>query len=335
MATYRHHLPQLDGGLFLTDAGIETTLIFLDGLDLPDFAAFDLLKDEAGTEALRRYFRQHATIARDNGAGFVFESATWRASLDWGERLGYTPDALAEANRKAIGLLVELRRELETWRSPMVISGCIGPRGDGYDPGNVMTPTEAEDYHAFQAQVFAETEADMATAITMTNAAEAIGLTRAARAVGLPVVISFTLETDGKLPTGQSLAEAIREVDAATGQGPAYYMVNCAHPTHFDHVLAHAPWMRRLRGIRANASRRSHAELDAAPDLDAGDPVELGRQYAAIRARFPWINVLGGCCGTDHRHIERICGACTSTVAASNRSPEARETRAASPRASA
>lgn len=316
MAKYRHHLPQLDGGLYLTDGGIETTLIFHEGLELPDFAAFHLLRDLTGTAALRRYFQRHAEIARAHGTGFIFESATWRASPDWGAKLGYSNEALAEANRKAIDLLAVLRDELETGRSTMVISGCIGPRGDGYDPGEVMTPSEAEAYHSFQARVFAGTEADLITAITMTNTPEAIGLARAARRAGMPVVISFTLETDGRLPTGQPLGEAIREVDGATGRAPAYYMVNCAHPTHFAPVLEAAPWAERLRGIRANASKRSHAELDAAPDLDDGDPVELGADYAALRARLPWINVLGGCCGTDHRHIEAICGACLAEAAA-------------------
>lgn len=310
MARYRHHLPQLDGGLWLTDGGIETTLLFHEGFDLPHFAAFHLLRDADGTAALERYFRNHARIARERGTGFILESVTWRASPDWGAKLGYSEAELAEVNRKSVDLLVALRREFETGRTPVVLSGCIGPRGDGYDPGRVMTEAEAADYHGFQARVFAETEADQVTAITMTNAPEAIGLARAARAAGMPVVISFTLEIDGRLPTGQPLAEAIREVDAATGRAPAYYMVNCAHPTHFAHVLEDADWTRRLRGIRANASKLSHAELDGAPDLDEGDPAELAADYAALRARFPWINVLGGCCGTDHRHVAAICGAC-------------------------
>ncbi|NIR31930.1 MAG: homocysteine S-methyltransferase [Gammaproteobacteria bacterium] len=310
MTHYRHRLPQLDGGLFLTDGGIETTLIFHEGLDLPHFAAFDLLKEERGTETLRRYFARHASIARRNGAGFILESATWRASPDWGDKLGYSARALTDANRRAIDLLVELREELETDTSPMVISGCVGPRGDGYDPGAIMTAKEAETYHAAQIGVFSETAADQVTAITMTNTNEAIGVAHAARGVDLPVVISFTVETDGKLPSGQPLKEAIEEVDAATGRWPAYYMINCAHPTHFQNVLENAAWIKRLRGLRANASKRSHAELDEAPDLDDGDPVELGAEYAEILGRFPWINVLGGCCGTDHRHIEQICGAC-------------------------
>lgn len=314
MAKYRQHLPQLDGGLFLTDGGIETTLIFHEGLDLPCFAAFDLLKDAEGTGALRRYYARHAAIACENGTGFILESPTWRANPDSAAKLGYSPAALDAANRKAIDLMFELRAAHETERTPMVVSGCIGPRGDGYDPGAVMRPEEAEAYHARQVGVFAEAGVDLVTAITMTNTAEAIGVARAAQAAGVPAVISFTVETDGRLPTGESLRQAIEAVDRATGEGPAYYMINCAHPTHFASALDGGAWMERLRGIRANASKRSHAELDEAEDLDAGDPVELGEDHAALRRRFPWINVLGGCCGTDHRHIERICAACKAAA---------------------
>ncbi len=310
MPKYRSSLPQRTGTLFLTDGGIETTLIFHEGLDLPFFAAFHLLRDETGREALKRYYRTHAEIARARDTGFVLESATWRASADWGHKLRYSTGQLADANRRAIELCRELRDELETPATPMVISGCVGPRGDGYDPGALMTADQAFYYHCEQIDVFAGTEADMVTAITMTNTPEAIGITRAAIAADMPPVISFTVETDGTLPTGQPLNEAIEEVDAETDGGPAYYMINCAHPTHFDFVLDGGEWMQRLRGIRANASRCSHAELDEAEELDMGDPDELGRQYAELRRRFPQINVLGGCCGTDHRHIERIGLSC-------------------------
>jgi S-methylmethionine-dependent homocysteine/selenocysteine methylase len=311
MSQYRRRLPQLDGGLFLTDGGIETTLIFHDRLKLPHFAAFHLLKDEAGTAALRRYFGRYAGIARANGTGFILESPTWRASSDWGERLGYSAGALATANARSIALMQGLRAEFQGAHTPIVVSGCVGPRGDGYDPGAVMSPDEAQNYHAGQIGVLAGTDADMVAAITMTNASEAIGLTRAAVAAAMPVAISFTLETDGRLPTGQGLGEAIAEVDEATRGAPSYYMINCAHPTHFDATLASGgAWLGRIRGIRANASKRSHAELNEAPDLDAGDPAELGVQYRAMVRRLPHVNVLGGCCGTDHRHIERICAAC-------------------------
>jgi S-methylmethionine-dependent homocysteine/selenocysteine methylase len=309
-------LPQVGGQLFLTDGGLETTLIFHDKVELPYFAAFDLMRSQDGKNLLRRYYERYIAIAKSNRVGFILESPTWRASPDWGAKLGYSAAALAEINRESIELMADLRAAHATADTPMVISGCIGPRGDGYDPGTVMSAAEAEDYHAFQARVFAQAGADMIAAITMTNSNEAIGITRAAQAGNLPAAISFTLETDGRLPTGQDLADAIAEVDAATGGGPAYYMINCAHPTHFAHTLAEgSPWLTRLRGVRANASRRSHAELNDSPDLDAGNPEELGRQYRALTERHPHITILGGCCGTDHRHLKQIGAAVHSTTA--------------------
>ena len=303
-------LPQLQGGLFLTDGGIETTLIFHEGLALPYFAAFDLLKNAEGTAALYTYYERYAVMARDCGLGFVLESPTWRASRDWGDKLGYSAAALAAANVKAIALMRQLRDAFARSLSAMVISGCIGPRGDGYQPGSGMGADEAGDYHRAQIAAFAQAGADMVTGITMTNANEAVGIARAAEAAGLPVAISFTVETDGRLPTGQSLAEAIETVDQATAHGPCYFMINCAHPTHFDGVLGgDRAWAKRIRGLRANASRLSHAELNEAPDLDAGDPLEFGEHYGALLARQPQINVLGGCCGTDHRHLKAVCSA--------------------------
>lgn len=311
LGKYRRHLPQCDGKLFLTDGGIETTLIFLEGLELPHFAAFDLLRDRAGWDALRKYYERYLAIAVANRVGFVLESATWRASADWGQKLGYSKEALAEANRDSIALLVELRKKHESSATPMVISGCLGPRGDGYDPGAVMSVVEAQDYHAEQIAIFADTAADMVSAITMTNINEAVGLARAAAAANMPVAISFTVETDGKLPTGQSLRDAIEAVDTATAWAPAYYMINCAHPTHFESVVAAGgAWRDRIVGLRANASAKSHAELNESTELDPGNPHELAAQYRALRKLLPKLAVLGGCCGTDHRHVEAICTAC-------------------------
>jgi S-methylmethionine-dependent homocysteine/selenocysteine methylase len=309
---HRHHLPQLDDRLFLTDGGIETSLIFHDGLDLPLFAAFDLLKDEEGTAALRNYFRPYAQLAADNGTGFVLESPTWRASPRWAKEIGYSDEELDRLNRKAIGLMEELREEFESDDAPFVISGCIGPQDDGYSPQTKLSADEAQAYHSTQINTFADTAADMVTAITMTYVDEALGVTRAAQDAGIPAVISFTLETDGKLPSGQALGEAIEEVDAATDSGPAYYMLNCAHPTHFDDVLEGA-WRERIRGLRANASTRSHAELDEAEDLDDGDPDDLAARYGALRDKLPSLNVVGGCCGTDHRHVGEMCSVFTSS----------------------
>jgi S-methylmethionine-dependent homocysteine/selenocysteine methylase len=306
---YRARLPQLDGGLFITDGGIETTLIFHHGLELPAFAAFDLLKDDEGTEQLRLYYAPYAILARERGAGLVLESPTWRANPDWAAEIGYSLDELDALNRKAIALMEELREEYAS-PHPIVISGCVGPQGDGYNPATMLTPDEAQRYHSTQIATFADTAADMVTAITMTYAEEAIGLTRAAAENGLPVVISFTLETDGRLPSGQTLGGAIQQVDEETGAVPAYYMINCAHPTHFEDVLEPgAPWLDRIGGLRTNASAKSHTELDEAAELDEGDPADLGERHAALRTRLPRVNVLGGCCGTDHRHVTSICTA--------------------------
>ena len=310
MAKYRSALPQLGGDLFLTDGGIETTLVFVEGHELPYFAAFHLLKDAGGEAALRKYFATYAALAQARGVGCVLETATWRASADWATKLGYSPEQLADLNRRAVALLHDVRAEHETPATPIVVSGCIGPRGDGYNPESFMSAAEAEDYHGLQATTFRDADADLVTAITMTYPAEAIGLTRAARAAGMPVVISFTVETDGRLPNGATLREAIEEVDAATASAPAYYMINCAHPTHFERALtAGAPWVARIRGLRANASAKSHAELDQATELDIGNPSELAQQYRALRGRLTNLNVVGGCCGTDERHVGAICDA--------------------------
>ncbi len=274
-----------------------------------------MLERPGGRAILEAYYRRYLEIARAVRAGFVLDSVTWRASPDWGDRLGYDRGRLAGLNRDAIAMLFPLREAFETPETPVVIGGCVGPRGDGYIAGTAMTVAEAEAYGRFQAEIFAAAGADMVAAMTMTNAAEAAGYARAAAAAGLPSCISFTLETDARLPSGESLAEAIARVDDESGGAPAYFMVNCAHPTHFAAMIdaavdAGAPWLARLRGVRANASSRSHAELDAAPDLDAGDPEALGREYAALRGRHRGFTILGGCCGTDERHVAAIARAC-------------------------
>jgi len=315
MSLYRTALPQLEGGLFATDGGLETTLIYHDGLDLPCFAAFTLMRDEDGVAVLRRYFERYLTIAGTYDVGMVLESPTWRASRDWGARLGLTPAAVEELNRKSIDLMDRMRRGRETSRGKIVVSGNIGPRGDGYVVDRSMSARDAYDYHAHQVETFAGTAADMVAAFTINYVEEGIGIARAARAHGMPVAVSFTVETDGRLPSGQSLRSAIVECDVETDAYPAYYMINCAHPTHFAHVLAQGHgWQKRIGGIRANASMRSHAELDTMTELDAGDPAALATQYRALRESLPALSVVGGCCGTDHRHVERICRTLTRSL---------------------
>jgi S-methylmethionine-dependent homocysteine/selenocysteine methylase len=303
----RNGLPQLDGGTFITDGGMETTLIFQKGIDLPEFASFVLLDSADGIEALRDYYAPYIEIARERGVGILLDTPTWRANADWGERLGYSPEALADVNRRGVALLEELRSELGG-RPPLVISGCVGPRGDGYRADERMSAAEAERYHLPQIETFAGTTADLVSALTLTYSDEATGIVRAAQTAGLPVVISFTVETDGRLPSGQSLADAIAEVDEQTDGAAAYFMINCAHPTHFAHVLEDAGAVAdRVRGLRANASTKSHAELDESDELDAGDPVDLAARYGDLRGRLPRLTVVGGCCGTDERHVAQIC----------------------------
>ena len=316
MSETKLRLPQQDGGWFLTDAGLATVLIFQEGIALPEFAAFVLLESSEGRASLRRYFRRYLELAATTPkTGFILESPTWRAGADWGAKLGFDAAAMRRINRDAIALMRELQSEhAPSIAGPIVVSGCVGPRGDGYVAGAPMAPGDAERVHRLQVEALAAAGADMITAVTMTTSAEAIGVARAAAQAGRSSAISFTVETDGKLPSGESIANAIDAVDTdATEAGrapPAYFMLNCAHPSHFAHALdALGDRRARLRGLRANASRRSHAELDAATELDAGNPQELGADYARLKASWPSLNVIGGCCGTDHRHVAAMAAA--------------------------
>jgi homocysteine S-methyltransferase len=318
VALYRSDLPQLRNADFLTDGGLETTLVFHYHIDLPCFAAFPLVMTEAGRNTLRTYFAPYLETARKRNVGFILDTVTWRTNRDWGMKLGYSAEELARVERRSVAFACELRETYAAPETPVVINGILGPRGDGYNAKSRMSADEAQHYHAAQIETFRDTATDMVSAMTMTYPEEAIGIVRAAQACGLPAVISFTLETDGRLPSGDRLQDAIEAVDAATGFGPVYYMINCAHPTHFEGALATSDaWLGRVRGVRANASTLSHAELDAATELDAGDPVELSGRYKSLRRQLKRLCVMGGCCGTDHRHIAAICEACFPPAARS------------------
>ncbi len=312
MGQYSSQLPQLDrSAIYLTDGGLETDLIFNQGLDLPLFASCELLRSDEGRAALRRYFDEYAAIAREHGVGFIIDTATWRANPDWTAQLGYDEQGFEDVNRAAVELAVQVRSAWERPGAPMPISGVIGPRGDGYRPDALQTVDEAREYHGAQVGVLAETgQVDFIAAITMTYPQEAAGIALAARAAGLPVAISFTVETDGRLVTGATLEEALAAVDAATDGYPSYYMVNCAHPTHLpDGLAAIGGWAERVRGYRANASSLSHAELDEAEELDSGDAEQLGLQFRRLTAVMPQLTILGGCCGTDASHVRAISAA--------------------------
>lgn len=292
--------------LRLTDGGLETSLIFDQGLDLPSFAAFPLVETEDGRAVLRAYFAPYLTVAREHGAGFVLDTPTWRANPDWAALLGYDLDQVRVINVAATVFARELARDLDD----VTVEGVVGPRGDGYLVDIEMTADEAAQYHLTQVSALAEAGADQVAAVTFTYSTEAVGFLRAAERIGIPAVVSFTLETDGRLPSGQPLRDAITEVDAQTGRAATGFMINCAHPTHFNDVLVSGDWLQRITGVRANASRMSHAELDAAEELDTGDPDDLAQHYRALVDRLPELRVLGGCCGTDHRHVRAIADAC-------------------------
>jgi S-methylmethionine-dependent homocysteine/selenocysteine methylase len=306
----RASLPLDDGSLFLTDAGMETALIFHQGQELPSFATFPLLESESGRDALRTYYEPFLELARTRDTGFILGGCTWRASADWGAELGYDAEALAAVNRRAMAFVEELRDSAPSSSRPVLLEAPIGPRGDAYAPSSLMTPEEAEQYHSAQMQTLADTPVELITALTFTYADEATGLTRAANAAGLPVAVSFTVETDGRLPSGQTLRAAIEQVDGETDGAPLHYMINCAHPTHFAGAVADGgPWSERIQGLRANASTLSHAELDEAEDLDDGDPGDLAARHLALRGSLPNLSILGGCCGTDIRHVTCIADA--------------------------
>ncbi len=294
---------------FLSDGGLETFLIFEQGYDLPCFSAAVLLDTARGRADLAAYFERFIGIAKKTGRGFVMDAPTWRAGSAWAGPLGVGLKEVMETNRRAVAFVSDLRDRHETAECPILVNGLVGPAGDAYAPDTQITAEDALLIHAPQVHALGKAGVDMISAMTLTHAGEAVGIVHAAKEIDVPVVIAFTLETDGRLPSGQPLGDAIAEVDGATNDGPIYYMINCAHPDHFRDVLdTEAAWTKRIGGIRSNASRMSHAELDEAEVLDDGDPVELGRLSAELLTRLPNIRVLGGCCGTDHRHVGCIAG---------------------------
>ena len=312
MSRYRANLPQLSGDLYLTDAGIETDLIFNHGIEIREFAAHTLLPDPVGRKAMADYFHGFLALANEYDAGYILDSQTWKAHMHWASDLGEDEAFLHQVNEESIAFMSSLREEFSGNKKPIVLNAAIGPQGDAYAPEAEVAADQAEEYHAKQLGWLAATDVDMITALTFTQSDEAIGVVRAASNVGLPAVVSFTVETDGRLPTGQPLSEAVRAVDEATDAAAVYFMVNCAHPDHFFHVFDDSDWTRRIHGLRCNASRLSHAELDECEELDDGDAEELAAQYQSLLSSMPWLHVFGACCGSDLRHVTRIAAAVTN-----------------------
>lgn len=300
---------------WVTDGGLETDLLFNKGIDLPDFAAFPLVSDAAGVDVLTSYYTDYAAVARAAGAGLMLETPTWRANPDWATGLGYDAAQLEAANRRAVELVQSVAAEVDV--EATLISGVVGPRGDGYLAAGA-DPDQAAEYHSAQVRAFAAAAVDVVHAMTMTEPAEALGVVRAARAAGVPVAVSFTVDTDGRLPDGTTLRDAVLAVDAA--EAPDWYGVNCAHPLHVSPALAppgtdqhDTSWAARIASFRPNASTLSHAELDEMSELDTGDLNLLTRSTDELRAHIPGLRVVGGCCGTDVGHVAALWGTTHST----------------------
>lgn len=221
--------PLLSRGPVVTDGGLETDLVFHQGVDLPEFAALPLVEDDAGASLLRRYYDGYADVARRAGRALLLESATWRANPDWAAKVGYDAQALDRVNRASIDLVAR-QRDAYADLVDVLLVGAMGPRGDGYVAGETPDPDEAADYHSAQVRSFVRAGADLVSAITLTSPQEAMGVVRAARDSGIPVGIGFTVGTDGRLPDGMPLRQAVETVDAA--DAPDWFLVNCAHPSH-------------------------------------------------------------------------------------------------------
>ncbi len=307
MSEAKSALPQQNGDIFITDGGVETYMMYKRGFELPNFSLFHLLNNDNATRDLREYYCKTIEVALKYKVGMILCSLHYRASRDWGDLLGYSPEGLADINRKGIDLFLDLKREYETDSSPILISGNVGPRGDAYKLNKTMSVEEAENYHTEQIATLKDAGADLITALTLNEANEAIGITRAASKNGIPVVIAFTLDANGKLKTGQTLKKGIELVDQATDNAPTYYLINCSHPDDFEPALEEGDWVKRLGGFRPNASPLDKGILCQLGHLEEGDPEELGQQMGELARRFPHMSVWGGCCGTDYTHTEHIC----------------------------
>ncbi len=298
--------PRRPGLSWLTEGGIETEIMYKWGHDMPHFAMFPLLERAAAAADIRGMYRRYLDVAARHGFAALIGGFDYRASPDWGALLGYSDEGLAEANLRSIDFLRGLAREYRDGLPDARIAGYVGPRGDAYSLNRTITEDEAAEYHAVQLATLKRAGVDLAWAVTFNNPAEARGVVRAAREIGVPLALSFSLTSSSRLASGQTLAEAVQSVDAASDGYPAFYALNCSHPLEFEPALTPGAWQDRLRCIRPNAARIDKIALCKLGHLEEGDPHELGRQMADVARRFPQMDIWGGCCGTCESHLEEI-----------------------------
>ncbi len=294
-------LPHETDRKFLVYAGTGTDLIFNHGVELPGFASFPLLENPETRAILAQQMRDLVELSADMGLGCILDAPTWMANADRAAPLGYDAERLRAVNKDGVALMEEVRQG--SGRDDVLVSACIGPRYDPYADIPPISVGQARAYHNAQLSALKETSVDLVTGYTFNRTGEAAGCILASQDIGLPIIMSLVVETDGCLADGTPLIDAIDQIEAQTDGSALFYMVNCAHPTHFADVIKAHP---RLKGVVANASSCSHAELDEAEELDDGDPVQLGQEIAAAMRDNPSIQVFGGCCGTDMRHLKQM-----------------------------
>jgi len=298
--------PQKEGCLYLTEGGTETELMYKHGFELPHFAMFPLLDNPKAVSKMREMFRSYLDVAAKHEFSALMGGLDYRASPDWGELLGYSPASLSDANLQSIEFLREVAMDYSSQIPEILIQGLIGPRGDAYERNETITENEAEDYHAVQLETLKKADVDSALAITFNNIPESVGVARAAAEIGVPLGISLTLDSNSKLRSGPSLAEAITIIDKETDQSPAYFLINCSHPLEYELAIEPGDWVKRIRGVRPNASKMEKIALCKIGHLEEGDPEELGTLCGDLARRYPHMDIWGGCCGTWDNHLNEI-----------------------------
>lgn len=294
--------------IIITDGGLETTLIYKYNIELPYFSCINLLKTDSGRNIIYNCLLNYVNISEKYNVNIIIETPTWRCSKKWSKLLNCENSDIEKINREAVNIVKSIKKN----NKKIIISGNIGPIDDGYVISNKLTIEELKEYHSEQIYILANENVDIISAFTINYVEEAIGITLVCKDINIPLVISFTLNIDGKLPSGMTLEDSIKYIDKYTNYYPMYYMINCAHPKHFISLFKdnNSDWIKRIKGIRSNASDKSHEELNNSKKLDIGNIVELSNYCKNIRKENKHINIFGGCCGTDENHVEEILIKC-------------------------